>query len=336
MKTAANSFDALAACLRGQPPSGVDWIDVRWEANQHLVTPALHIALKNCSDSEIPADVREYTSFIYHKNHERNLGLRSQAIEAIEALSKRGIETVPLKGAGILLAAADEQLGLRIMTDLDLMVPEDQVPAAMDCLLKLDYKVLSRQCGSHADAVLGRAGNFGPIDLHHRPPGPTSLHSLSALSAESTMLSVGNAQARLPSPTLRAFHLIVHDLLHDNQFRSGDINLRHLLDLEQLARAPGSVDWIRLALMMTGRREHLALRTQLVMLHRLLGVDIPIKLLIHPASWFQHWRRMLRVRRPEFAKTRSYGMITKLALAIYMVVYWRAGKSSYDLLPKDL
>jgi hypothetical protein len=321
MKTTANSFDCLAACLQGRPPSGVDWMQVIWEANQHLVTPALHIALENCPDSEIPSDVREYTSFIYHKNHERNLGLRSQAIEAVEAFSRCGIETVPLKGAGILLTASDERLGIRIMTDLDLMVPEDQVPAAMDCLLNLGYEVLHCECGSHADAVLGRAGNFGPIDLHHRPPGPTSLHSLNELSAESTMLSVGNAHVRLPSPTLRAFHLIVHDLLHDNQFRSGDINLRHLLDLEQLARAPGGVDWIRLASKMTGRRERLALRTQLVMLHRLLGVDLPAKLLIHPASWFQHWRRMLRVRKPEFAESRPYDMITKLALAIYLAVF---------------
>src|SRR5262252_2982960 len=97
----------LCKCLRGLPPSDVDWMSVIGLANQTLTTPAL-IDLVDQHASVMPDDVCAYIRNIYRRNGVRNDRLAMQLEEAVVAMNGRGVTPVLLKGAATLAAAPSE------------------------------------------------------------------------------------------------------------------------------------------------------------------------------------------------------------------------------------
>ncbi|UEM20767.1 nucleotidyltransferase family protein [Skermanella mucosa] len=299
--TAASRFDALVSCLRGRPPADADWVGVVEEANRYLVVPAVRAALAGWAGPEVPRDARDYLDFIHGRNHERNLRLRAQAVEAVEALNRRGIVPTLLKGACTLLTAAEDRLGDRILCDLDILVPEDGVPAALSCLSAIGYEVQPGEAQDHAPAALARRRDVGMIDLHVRPPGPARFHHPGRLARSGRVLAVGaTGRAVLPSPEFRALHLIAHDMFHDKLYLSGDFELRRLVDLDGIVKAHPGLDWKEVAALLDGRAARHALEAQLVALRSLLGANVPAVPLSHAVPHFQHWRRLQQARHPGF------------------------------------
>ncbi|WP_448208409.1 nucleotidyltransferase domain-containing protein [Azospirillum sp. sgz302134] len=298
MSAAGCPFDALVACLRGQPPVRADWMAVMALANRHLVTPTLHAALRDRGGEGVPLEALAYLRFLHERNGERNRRLRAQAGELVEALNRSGLRPMLLKGAGFLATAAEGDLGDRLMSDLDILVPAERIPAATACLARLGYRAQPDPAGSHALPSFARPQDVGTVDLHHRPPGPPAFHHAQRLEETATMVRVGAGHATLPSPTFRALHLIVHDLLLDRQVMSGDFDLRHLCDLNALARSPEGLDWHALAELMAGGGGRHALDTQMVALRRLFGADAPLPPRHRILPHLQHWRRVRQARHP--------------------------------------
>jgi len=106
----------------------------------------------------------------------------------------------------------------------------------------------------------------------------------------------------LPSPTLRALNLIVHDQIKEGDYWRGTLDLRHLHDVAQLARMPQGVDWFHLSRVLSSRLQQNALETQLLTLRQLFGVPIPRALCRRWVPRAQHWRRMTQIRHPRLAK----------------------------------
>jgi hypothetical protein len=142
----------------------------------------------------------------------------------------------------------------------------------------------------------------GTIDLHIRPPGPEVFHHSEKLAESGGILAVGEGKAVLPSPTFRALHLIIHDTFHDHRYRNGDFDLRHLVELNELARMRQGFDWDELAgLLMNDRRARCALEAQILALQWLFGVeDLPSVPVSRIVPRLQHWRRLHQARHPGF------------------------------------
>ena len=296
----SSSFEDLAACLRGEPPAGVDWIGVTLEANHRLVAPALYAALRRNGDlAALPAELVEYLRLLHDLNGERNARLKAQAHEALGALNAVGIEPLLLKGAGFVLTAPPDRLGERMMSDLDLMVAPDRLTDAMSQLFALGYEVLSSDVGPHAQASLFRAQDPGSIDLHLRPPGPADLYEDGGGRADERH-EFDSVRARLPSPTDRALHLIVHDMMHDGRLRGGSIELRHLLDLRDLAAGPLGVDWDAIRRKLQSLSSPWAFELSILNLRELLHVEIPDAGDLTLFTRVLYRRQMLKIRRPWF------------------------------------
>ncbi|MCW2238573.1 nucleotidyltransferase family protein [Azospirillum canadense] len=295
---AQSPFEALVACLQGRAPAEADWLGIVEAANHYLVTPALFHSLPRWEGAPVPRDVLDYLGFIHGRNRERNMRLRAQAAEAIEALNRCGVRPLLLKGACVLLTAPDDTMGARVLTDLDIAVPRERMPVASACLARLGYEALPDAVGEHALAAFARPCDAGAIDLHFRPPGPEAFHHPERLAESATAICVGNGLAMLPSPTFRALHLVVHDMLHDQQTVTGAIDLRHLCDLDALARMPDGIDWKELAALMPEVAGRTALQTQLLALRRLFGTTTPLTPWCRIRPFLQHWRRMQQACHP--------------------------------------
>lgn len=290
------ALHSLILALRGVPRVDADWLSVIEVASRCWMTPALFVALDGCGGlSGLPADARDYLAFIHDRNRQRNLLLRGQLLEAVAALNRSGIQPILLKGAAILFSAPDGKLGARMMSDLDLLVEDADGPVANAALAGLGYHAAE---GPHE---LWRPQDAGMLELHRAGTVSGLDGPLVMDTANFSSVPCDATRARLPSPTLRALNLIVHDQIKDGDYWRGTIDLRHLHDLAELAQTPQGIDWLFLSRLMRGRLRRNALETQLLALRELFDVPIPDGLCRRLVPRGQHWRRMAQIRHPRLA-----------------------------------
>lgn len=283
MKQAGAALETLLAGLRGHAVHTADWQPVIALANRTLLTPALFSALVHSGEiNRLPDDVREYLGFIHDRNRERNSRLRAQLAEAVTALNRRGIVPLLLKGAVPLFYSSGNQITARMTSDLDLSVDPADEESALECLGELGYLPLTEGRG------LARPLDVGILEL--RRTQESELRPW-------TPVERGGLLAKIPSPLSRALHWIAHDLFKEGDYWRGRIDLRHLHDLAQLAESD-SLDWTLLRAAMPDRRSRNALDTQLLALHELFGVAIPLEPTRRPMVRYQHWRRIFTATHP--------------------------------------
>lgn len=300
MSLLSSTLVNLCQCIEGKAPDGLDWMAVLELANNTLTTPFL-IGLVDRPDPSVPEDVRVFVREIFRRNALRNELLRAQLEEAVAALNEREVIPVLLKGAAILATAAPERRATRIMADLDILVDPDQVETALHALAGLDYQSHFRtppDCRKQY-TDLKRVRDVGMIDLHQGAPGPEYFYRSSGKLLDHCMpVSVGRGTAYLLTPTFQAFMLIIHDQFQDHDYWVGEIDVRHLVELRDLANAPEAIDWARLISFAPNRLARNAIEKQFVALAELFGVDIPVELRRRFIPRLQFRRLLLQSRFP--------------------------------------
>lgn len=118
----------------------VPWEEFVWMGSSHLVLPALYSAFRrNGILPLLPDDLVEHMASIYILNETRNKQILEQVHNLIRIFNHEGIEPVFLKGAGHLLQNLYYDLGDRIMSDIDILVPEETLPLAAKILYDNGY-----------------------------------------------------------------------------------------------------------------------------------------------------------------------------------------------------
>lgn len=298
MGSRGTTLSHLCQCLQGSLPQTIDWMSVISLANETLITPALHDIAERFPDA-IPEDVRQFLQEIFNRNLARNDRLAEQLAEAVAALNGNGVIPVLVKGSAMLAAWPRLAMGRRLISDLDILVSPNETDRALDALNGLGYRIYFK---APSDAPkryidLKRPHDVGMIDLQESPPGHRFFYNGSGDIRQHCQLLEQNS-AYIPSATYHALMLIIHDQFQDADYWVGKIDLRHLLDLRDLAHAPNGIDWQQLAGLAHGRLARNAIETQLVTLNTLLGVDVPDSLRRRLLPRLQHRRRMLQARMP--------------------------------------
>jgi len=137
----------------------VPWEDFVWMGSSHLVLPALYSVFgRNGVLPMLPADLADYLSEIHALNRDRNLKILAQSHELIRILNGAGIEPVFLKGAGHLLQELYPDNGDRIMSDIDILLSQEDLAKAACLLYENGY--------FHPDEF-----NDDNFEKHHHLPG---------------------------------------------------------------------------------------------------------------------------------------------------------------------
>ena len=288
----------LCRCFQGLRPGSVDWTSLISLANQTLTTPALQDVVEQFAD-DVPEEVSRYVGELFARNLARNDRLAEQLAEALAALNARGITPMLLKGSAMLATTPRMTMGRRLITDLDIVVSPDEAEPACDCLFGLGYRTHYEAADGDAKwyADLARPGDVGMIDLQQGPPGHRFFYSAAGdIRQHCRLLEQGSAY--IPSATCHALMLIIHDQFQDADYWVGKVDLRHLLDLRDLANSPDGIDWNLLVSLAPGKLARNAIETQLVTLNSLLDVSVPHRLRSRLMPRLQYWRRRLQARLP--------------------------------------
>jgi hypothetical protein len=281
-------------------PAEVDWISLIGLANDTLTTPTL-IDLVSQSGRHIPADVCAYLRDIHRRNTARNDRLAAQLEEAVVAINAQGVMPVLLKGTATLATVPHARRGHRLMADLDILVAPDQVETALRALAGVDYELHLETDPQEEKWVpeLKRPHDVGMIDLHRSAPGPAYFYRPAGyILKHSRLLQVGRGSVYVPTATYQALTLIIHDQFQDYDYWVGGIDVRHLVELKDLANSPEGIDWDQLASFAPSNLARNAVESQLVALAELLGVDVPIRLRSRLIPRLQFRRRLMQARFP--------------------------------------
>jgi len=300
MANHSRSLTQLCECFRGCVPWQADWISLLGLANQTLTTPALMEFTTRFKD-QIPEDVCLYIQEMFERNVARNDRLAAQLTETVAAINDRGVTPVLLKGAAMLATAARPHWGSRLMSDLDIMVLPDQIEATLDALFALGYSVydLTPPDAAKWHMELKRPSDVGMVDLHRQLPGPAFFYRpLGDVRQHCKMMQIGRGSAYIPSATYQALILTIHDQFQDSDYWIGNIDMRHLIELRDLAISPEGIDWEKLAALTSSKLARNALETQLVALFCLLRVDVPTRMRSRFVPRLQHRRRLAQARLP--------------------------------------
>lgn len=292
----------LSACFRGQPPPNVDWDALIPLANESLTTAALAVRISGLSRLVVAEDISTFLAEILRRNIKRNEMLIAQLDEAGKALNSAAIVPVLQKGAAMLLASPESRKG-RMISDLDLIVRRSDLAAAVHVLGQIGYQAAQPGACDDQPVILGRSRDAAAIDLHCRPRGPVDFSGDPILDRHSSLVVLGERGGRavLPSPTLQTLYLILHDQFHDGDYWRGYIDLRHMLDIAQLAALPEGIDWDMLKAILATRYARHALAAQAISANRLMGVPIPADLAQAVLPRLQYRRRLMQADHPRLA-----------------------------------
>jgi hypothetical protein len=207
-----------------------------------------------------------------------------------------------LKGAALVLRHYKDA-GLRQMTDVDVLIPREDLPSAIAILMDAGYEaegqaspksIVRQPRVRHAWQFLGANGLN--LDLHWRPVvrcyAPQVAESFWEY-AES--VPFGDVDVLVPSPTEQLFHVCVHGLQWD-----WDRKTRWVADALMVVREP--LDWGRLQRLAEWAGMSYRLSTALDYLREQFGAPVPAdtnaRLRQSASSWEQRESELLLKRCP--------------------------------------
>lgn len=310
MQQVACSFRFLAGQLAAnhrfassaRPLADLPWQEIVALANWQQVTPALWCGLRARGlEGELPGEAYEFLDFLYTQNRKRNDHLRRQIIEGSWALNKVGIEPLLLKGSAFLLLDLFGDAGARILTDIDLLVPTEDLDVAWQTLLTIGYadnpEETEEFTNHHHLPPLYRDGDHASLEIHRRPLHDRGDAFLGAkeLWRNSVPLEISGARLRVPDPTSLVLHNILHAQLVNQFQQKGVICLRHLHDLAHLQhRFGGQIDWAKIDGIFRRQRRRPVLNNYLYLARRLVHAPGPdFGLGLSPLS--HYWRCLARL-----------------------------------------
>jgi hypothetical protein len=233
-----------ALIAAAQVVDDVDWHAVASLADEHLLAGALWLAVQDRAD--VPDDVARHLAWSRRRTTLDNARYRRQLLDAVRAMNRAGIEPLVLKGGAHLVEEVFAP-GTRAMWDLDVLVPAEQLDAAVPALEAIGFTRWPPPPKRSAhEIVVEREHDPGPIEVHFELGDRAITRALATDEAVAAATShvVDGARLRLLSPTHAVAHNVVHAQAQDFDHAVGAIPVRQLHTFVALAHHHGdAVDW---------------------------------------------------------------------------------------------
>ncbi len=232
--------------------ASLDWETVANIAGDHLIVQALYPAIleKGVVDL-IPDEFLAYIKDLHELNCKRNEMLRKQLINALLVINNLNIKPLLMKGSAHLFLDTFANVGDRLLTDLDILVPSDAIKRVSNELIATGYEFSEDHMEfietHHHYPPLIKSGECATIELHRDLMFREQQHVFPTEYAWKKTVDItlpNNAQAKVLVPTYRVFHSFLHSCIVDKLHQRGYAEIRQL---HELARAQSmyssDIDW---------------------------------------------------------------------------------------------
>jgi len=261
---------------------------VAWEkmvniSGKHLVTPALYCSLsKKGLLNALPDDeLVAYFETILAANRDRNKRIIAQLHGIATQLNQADIEPLFLKGAASLATELYEDVGIRMMSDIDLLVPENRLMDSVAILEKMGYRAINANYTSyknhHHYIPLVCDDEPAAVELHRRIfRNVPKLLPAEDVWHDAMPFQFHNAHIKIPSPHHRIQHNIIHTYLVDRHYSKATVSLRQLYEFAMLRQSlEEQLDWQKLAIDLKLHGKTKIFHNYVAMAHYLLAQPMP-------------------------------------------------------------
>jgi hypothetical protein len=224
------------------------WIEMLDLARRHGVAPLLHRALQARGwNVEVPGSSRFRLDEDRRATALDNLRNYGEFRRIARALHDRNIPVMPLKGLHLAELVYGD-IGLRPMSDLDILVPVSQLRHVITTVHGLGYgsgtevsDTADAMLDTKCDIELAHRRTGGMLEVHWslgEPPG-RYVGLLAEVWRRAVPATVGDADALVMAPEFLLLHVCAHLSCH-HVFA---LNLRALCDIAEIVRKHPAIDW---------------------------------------------------------------------------------------------
>ena len=303
----SSEYQFLATCLgddrtTGLTPMRNDWDRVAQLAMEESILPLLQSRINQHElGAALPPEVAAFLSAVEDLNRERNDHILNEVKFAARLLNEVGIEPILLKGVAYLTLGVYPNPATRYLRDVDLLVPEEQIEAALDILVRNGFEPdHSDQFGlfRHHRPPMRRAGSVF-LEVHHclclSKCG--SLLPASELVERSVAHDLDGVRVRVPCPEDLFTHLVMHSQIQHPYNERIWPPLRAMYDLNLvLLRFRDAIDWRSIERRFRAAGQFGLLVLHLSQVNETLGTSAPFQYQLN--SWTRlRWLRRKLLRR---------------------------------------
>jgi len=226
-----------------------NWEKIVKISSGHMVLPALYLNLKQADlFSYLPTDLVHYFKEITLLNSDRNTAILKQ-ITAINAiLTSQKIEPVFLKGAAHLVENLYQNIGERMIGDIDLLIAPSKIEQAVTLLTEKGYFLIDK-----LGSIDTKASKHYPRLIHKDAITAVEIHWAVVLPSHKTSLNYQTIfkdklfinTFYVPSYKHQVLHNILNTQINDNGILYGKIMMRQMYDGFLLSFKPNVVETVK-------------------------------------------------------------------------------------------
>jgi len=225
-----------------------DWEEIIKIANKQQVVPSIWINLNKKNLIELINDKQllNYTKEIYELNSFRNKNILKQVSEICEIFVQENIETILLKGVSALARKHYDNIGERVMLDIDILVDKDNIFKAINLLKTQGYKEISENKLSydwHHYNRLYHPNKMASVELHRHPLSdnrffPYKLDKTTHLTKCKTIKNT-----YILKPEYELIHSFLHTQISHYYHRRYILPLRHMHHFSTMLKHYKNIDY---------------------------------------------------------------------------------------------
>lgn len=240
----------MRAALGGVPDAGLR-ADLGRSDPEELVRIAVHnyvhVVLAGAFERHpelaeaVPRDLVIFFDEMRAANVRRNESIRAELVAIGAILTAAGIRGVALKGGAELLAPVFPEPGFRFLSDVDILVPEVKLDAAVTALrasgaLTGDIEATDIPAEHHYWPLYRNDWSV-PLELHVNLGGGDIGRILPAKEILRDAVEVNNIGLGVPAPAHRMAHGVIHGQVKSGNQDAGRLSLRDAMEFEVLSAA---------------------------------------------------------------------------------------------------
>lgn len=255
----------------------------------HNLTPFVFYRLKDYS-SLIPPDIYSYLRSGYLANVSRNLGFWDEFLKINDAFKQNNISILPLKGMDM-LARFCPAFDLRTMSDIDILIKEDQFVKAEKVLSDLGYQKrlygLKEKYWRERQCHVAFHRNHTMVEAHWGLDFKRANRIiLQQLWKRVKQVQLGNDKLNIFSPEDALFSLALH------LRRFGNIlSLKQVLDAAKIIKESSEFDWDYV--LEESKRGAMKATTYFILMQISLFTKVNISIEIFKKLGISRWHKIL-------------------------------------------